>query len=73
MKVLLGKKLHNLKDCIGYTTRPFLNYTWYYLIYERHEKPSLVFVTSWALDDLRFYNVKYIDFNEYVKEKKHDC
>jgi len=69
MKVLLGNKLHDLKDCIGYTTRPYLNsYTLDYLIYERHEKPSLVTVFG-ALDDLRFYNVKYIDFNEYVKER----
>ena len=70
MKVLIGTKLLNLKDCIGYSTMPFYGRPIYYLIYERFDKTSLVFVYMYGdISDFIFYNINYVDINEYIRQK----
>ena len=68
MKVLIGTKLLNLKDCVGYTTTYcFPNC---FLIYERFDKISLVTVYMYGdMSDFIFYNINHIDINEYIKQK----
>lgn len=86
MKVLIGNKLINLKDCVGYycsEDKPFciifneLFVTTRYLIYERFEKTSIVMICFYGdkksmndVSDFTYYNIPYIDINKYIKQKK---
>jgi hypothetical protein len=71
MKVLIGTKLLNLKDCVGYDTMVcFHNRPSYFLIYERFNKISLVYVYMYGdISDFIFYNINYININEYIRQK----
>ena len=71
MKVLIGTKLLNLKNCIGYTANIFFhNRPSYFLIYERFNKISLVSVQMYGdISDFDFYNINYIDIGEYITQK----
>ena len=71
MKVLIGTKLLNLKDCVGYGTMVFFhNRPSYFLIYERFDKISLVNVHMYKdISDFIFYNITYINIKEYIKQK----
>lgn len=71
MKVLIGTKLLDLKDCVGYTIqRCFHNRPSCFLIYERFDKISLVTVYMYGdISDFIFYNINHIDINEYIKQK----
>ena len=63
MKALIGTKLLNLKDCVGYTKILIFHETpSYFLIYERFDKISLVVVYMYGdISDFNFYNIKYLD------------
>ena len=72
MKVLIGTKLLNLKDCVGYGTMVYFhNRPSYFLIYERFDKILLVYVYMYKDDisDFIFYNIPYINIKEYIKQK----
>ena len=59
MKALIGTKLLNLKDCVGYTKILIFHETpSYFLIYERFDKISLVVVYMYGdISDFNFYNI----------------
>lgn len=70
MKVLIGTKLLSLKDCVGYTKIIIHKHSYYFLIYERFDKISLVIVYMYGdISDFNFYNIKYLDINDYVRQK----